>query len=95
MRQSLKRLLQPLIPSQISLIKFAALCVAATVSLASAQPGGGKGAKLPDSIKLEADIQYAGNTTPSQRLNLLLRKTPKGDKPDVGRRFVSHNPHRG
>jgi acetyl esterase/lipase len=58
----------------------ALLCAAAAVSLGSAQPPG-KGAKLPDTIKLEADIQFAGNTMPSQRLNLLLPKSPKGDKP--------------
>jgi acetyl esterase/lipase len=57
-----------------------ALVGAAAASLAWAQPGG-KGGKLPDSVKLIADIQYAGNTTKSQRLNLLLPKAPKGDKP--------------
>jgi acetyl esterase/lipase len=56
------------------------LCVATAGVWAAAQPGG-KAFKLPDSIKLEPDIQYAGNTTPSQRLNLLLPKKPRGDKP--------------
>jgi acetyl esterase/lipase len=49
-------------------------------STAFSQPSK-KGPKLPDSIKLEAGIQYAGNSTPSQRLNLLVPKVPKGDKP--------------
>jgi acetyl esterase/lipase len=43
------------------------------------QPG--KGPKLPDTVKLEADIPYAGTDKPRQRLNLLLPKTPKDDKP--------------
>ena len=43
------------------------------------QPG--KGQKLPDTVKLEADIPYAGTDNPRQRLNLLLPKTPKDDKP--------------
>jgi acetyl esterase/lipase len=42
---------------------------------------GGKGGKLPDSVKLEADIPYAGTDNPRQKLNLLLPKTPKDDKP--------------
>lgn len=56
------------------------LCLPLAAFSVSAQfPG--KGVKLPDSIRLEADIQYAGNNARSQRLNLLLPKTPKGDKP--------------
>jgi acetyl esterase/lipase len=46
---------------------------------AVAQPG--KGAKLPDSVKLEADIPYAGTNNPRQRLNLLLPKAPKDNLP--------------
>jgi len=41
----------------------------------------GKGQKLPDTVKLEADIPYAGTTNARQSLNLLLPKTPKTDKP--------------
>jgi acetyl esterase/lipase len=59
---------------------IAPLSAAVGASVAHAQPGG-KVAKLPDSIKVEAGIQYAGNTTPSQRLSVLLPKAPKGDKP--------------
>ena len=46
----------------------------------SAQPPG-RGQKLPDTVKLEADIPYAGTDNPRQRLNLLLPRTPKDDKP--------------
>jgi acetyl esterase/lipase len=41
----------------------------------------GKGTKLPDAVKLDADIPYAGTNNPRQRLNLLLPKVPKGDRP--------------
>src|SRR5262245_4489985 len=59
----------------IVLLGFAAL---ATLGVTQ-QPG--KGQKLPDAIKLEADIPYAGTNNPRQRLNLLLPKTPKDDRP--------------
>jgi acetyl esterase/lipase len=45
----------------------------------AAQPG--KGQKLPGAVKLEADIPYAGTDNPRQRLNLLLPKVPKDDRP--------------
>lgn len=56
------------------LLGFAAL---ATIGSAQ-QPG--KGPKLPDSVKLEADLPYAGTDNPRQRLNLLLPRTPKEDR---------------
>jgi acetyl esterase/lipase len=56
------------------------IAVLGLVPLGSAQPPG-KGQKLPDSIKLEADIPYANTDNPRQRLNLLLPKTPKDGKP--------------
>jgi acetyl esterase/lipase len=74
MRQSMSR--RHTVLSAITTILGAAVAA----SVASAQPGG-RTASLPDSIKLEADIQYAGNTSRSQRLNLLLPRAPKGDKP--------------
>src|SRR5262245_51161649 len=46
---------------------------------AAAQPGNGQ--KLPDSVKLEADVPYAATDNPRQRLNLLLPKTPRDDRP--------------
>jgi acetyl esterase/lipase len=53
--------------------------------LTCAAPGSsaqfGKGQKLPGSVKLEADIPYAGTDNPRQRLNLLLPKTPRTDRP--------------
>jgi acetyl esterase/lipase len=56
------------------------LGVAALTPLASArQPG--KGQKLPETVKLEADVPYADTNNPRQRLNLLLPKTPKDDRP--------------
>jgi acetyl esterase/lipase len=54
------------------------LCGVATTAIGR-QPG--KGQKLPDTVKLEADIPYAGTDNPRQRLNLLLPKTPRDDKP--------------
>jgi len=44
-------------------------------------PLGAGGRNLPDSIKIERDINYAGTNNPKQVLDLLLPKTPKGDKP--------------
>ena len=37
--------------------------------------------QLPDTVKVEKDIPYAGTKNPAQTLDLLLPKTPKGDKP--------------
>lgn len=59
----------------IVLSGFAAL---ATVESAQ-QPGPRR--RLPESVKLEADIPYAGTDNPRQRLNLLLPRTPKGARP--------------
>jgi acetyl esterase/lipase len=57
------------------LLGFAALQTPGSV-----QPPG-KGKKLPEGVKVEADIPYAGTDNPRQRLNLLLPKTPKDDRP--------------
>src|SRR5262249_16290821 len=40
-----------------------------------------KGKKLPDTVKLEADVRYAGKKNKRQQLNLLLPRKPKDDKP--------------
>jgi acetyl esterase/lipase len=53
---------------------------AVLATLGAAQPPG-KGQKLPEAVKLEADIPYAGADNPRQRLNLLLPKTPRDDRP--------------
>jgi uncharacterized sulfatase len=37
--------------------------------------------RLPESIQLEADLPYAGTDNPRQRLDLLLPKSPRNDKP--------------
>jgi acetyl esterase/lipase len=58
-------------------LAFALLTCAAAGS--AAQPG--KGFKLPDSIKLQADIPYAGTDNQRQRLDLMLPKAPKEDRP--------------
>lgn len=55
------------------------LCLAGLVTSGAAQQIG-KG-KLPDDVKLEADIPYGGTDNSRQRLNLLLPKTAKGDHP--------------
>lgn len=57
------------------LLGFAAL---ATIGSAQ-QPGPRR--KLPEAVKLEADIPYAGTDNPRQRLNLLLPRTPKDTRP--------------
>ncbi len=44
-----------------------------------AAPGGGP--PMPESVKVEKDIPYAGTTNPRQTLDLLVPKAPKGDKP--------------
>jgi acetyl esterase/lipase len=56
------------------------LCFAALATPGAAQPPG-RGPKLPDAVKLEADIPYAGTDNPRQRLNLLLPRTPKDGRP--------------
>jgi acetyl esterase/lipase len=53
---------------------------ATLTTLGSAQQPG-KGQKLPDSVKLEANIPYAGTDNPRQCLNLLLPKTPRDGRP--------------
>lgn len=42
-------------------------------------PGGGT-QPMPEGVKLEADIPYAGTDNPRQRLDMLLPETPKGGK---------------
>jgi hypothetical protein len=59
---------------------FGLLCFAALGTPGSAQQPG-RGPKLPDNVKLEADIPYAGTDNPRQRLNLLLPRMPKDDRP--------------
>lgn len=41
----------------------------------------GRVRKLPDTVKLEANIPYAGTDNPRQRLNLLLPRTPRNNRP--------------
>jgi acetyl esterase/lipase len=55
-------------------------CFAAPGTPGLAQPPG-RGPKLPDTVKLEADVPYASTDNPRQRLNLLLPKTPRDDHP--------------
>ncbi len=43
--------------------------------------GPGQPQRIPESIKAELDIPYAGTDNPRQRLDLYVPKTPKGDKP--------------
>jgi enterochelin esterase-like enzyme/acetyl esterase/lipase len=43
--------------------------------------GAGEPPRLPDSITLQKDISYAGTDNPRQRLDLLLPKSPRGDRP--------------
>ena len=40
-----------------------------------------RGQKLPDTVKLDADIPYAGTDNPRQQLNLLLPETRVGNRP--------------
>lgn len=52
--------------------------------LAHAQePGRPKGDRppLPDSVRVEKDVPYAGTDNPRQTLDLILPKAPKGEKP--------------
>jgi acetyl esterase/lipase len=56
------------------------LCFAAIPAGALAQQFG-RGQRLPEGVKLEADIAYAGTDNPRQRLNLLLPRAPKDDRP--------------
>ncbi len=43
--------------------------------------GPGQPQRIPEAIKAELDIPYAGTDNPRQRLDLYVPKTPKGDKP--------------
>jgi acetyl esterase/lipase len=61
-------------------VAIALLGLAALAPVGSAQPPG-RGQKLPEGVKLEADISYAGTDNPRQRLNLLLPRKPKDDRP--------------
>src|SRR5262249_42602363 len=56
------------------------LGVPAVPTLVPAQQPG-KGQKLPETVKLEADIPSAATNNPRQQLNLLLPKAAKDDKP--------------
>src|SRR5262249_37215580 len=57
------------------LLGFAALATPVSAQLP------GKGQKLPDAVKLEADIAYAGTDDPRQRLHVLLPRTPRAGRP--------------
>src|SRR5262249_18333415 len=59
----------------------AALVLLGVVALAPLASARQPGKKLPDEVKLEADIPYAGTNNPRQRLNLLLPKTPRNERP--------------
>lgn len=54
-----------------------------TAATCHAQPRPGQPGpmRLPDSVRLEADLPYADNDNPRQRLDLLLPKHPADDKP--------------
>ena len=43
--------------------------------------GPGQQMRIPETIKAELDIPYAGTDNPRQRLDLYIPKTPKSDKP--------------
>jgi acetyl esterase/lipase len=47
----------------------------------SSQPQRSQGPKLPDTIKAELDLPYAGTDNPRQRLDLYLPKNRPSDKP--------------
>src|SRR4051794_26677121 len=62
--------ISPMTPSR--LVGFGVLlAVLGLVPIGSAQQPG-RGGKLPDTVKLEADIPYAGTDNARQRVNLLL-----------------------
>jgi acetyl esterase/lipase len=63
-----------------SAVRLAAGLVAlGGVAVLAQRPGGRF--QVPDSIKVEKDIPYAGTKDPRQTLDLYLPKAPKGDKP--------------
>ncbi|MFO0887776.1 MAG: alpha/beta hydrolase [Isosphaeraceae bacterium] len=65
-----------------SVIAFAfSLLLPATGALA--QPPGGRGGRLtvPETVRVERDIPYAGTTNPRQTLDLYLPKSPKAAGP--------------
>src|SRR5262249_35218165 len=74
--------MQPMMPSRLfrgGAALFGLMCFAGLATPGSAQQPGGP--RLPDAVKLEADIPYAGKDNRRQRLPLLLPRTPKDDRP--------------
>jgi acetyl esterase/lipase len=66
-------------------LALAGVMVSATGACGQQPPGGGPGPgrrfAVPDTIRVEKDINYAGSHNPSQTLDLYLPKTPRGDRP--------------
>jgi acetyl esterase/lipase len=46
-----------------------------------AQPPGSGGATMPEGVRVEKDIPYAGTKNPRQMLDVILPRSSKGDKP--------------
>ncbi|HWE35070.1 MAG TPA: alpha/beta hydrolase [Isosphaeraceae bacterium] len=65
---------------QRSYVRLAVAVVGLWCVAALAQRPGAR-FRVPDTIKVEKDIPYAGTKDPRQTLDLYLPKSPKGDKP--------------
>lgn len=50
-------------------------------SPAWAQTPGGQDARVPDAVRVEVDLPYAGTDNPRQKLDLYVPKTPQGERP--------------
>jgi acetyl esterase/lipase len=55
--------------------------LAALLLSAPPAPAQGKPPKLPDTVRAERDVPYAGTDNPRHRLDVLLPKRPAGDRP--------------
>ncbi|MGH7202399.1 MAG: alpha/beta hydrolase fold domain-containing protein, partial [Planctomycetaceae bacterium] len=58
-----------------------ALCVVAMLTAGEFAFAQRNPARIPDSVRVERDVPYAGTDNPRQRLDVLLPKEPAGEKP--------------
>lgn len=66
-----------LLDSALSLLSLSVVVCSSAVAWAQ----GGPGPAIPDTVRAELDVPYAGTDNPRQRLDLFLPKMPKSDKP--------------
>lgn len=63
------------------LFGIAGVCIMLSTTIGHAQPPRQPAPRLPEGVKLVADLPYADNDNPRQQLDLLLPERPADDKP--------------